>query len=158
MAMKPDRKRRSAAGELLFDVMVETAATFFRVRAAGQRLGAMTSWGGGSWGLLRSLALGGPQTVPQLARSRPVARQRIQKIADELAADGLVEFIDNPGHKRSKLVALTAKGAAKYAEITERILDLAEVLARDMSERELKTALGVLRRLRAKLAPKLAGD
>ncbi|MBM3597641.1 MAG: MarR family transcriptional regulator [Alphaproteobacteria bacterium] len=149
--MRSIKKRHSPAGEAMFDLIVETAATFFRIRAAGQRLGAVNAWGGGTWGLMRGLAVGGPQTVPQIARARPVARQRIQKMVNELAEAGLVEFVDNPGHKRSKLVSLTAKGSAKYGEITERILDLADAMARDMSERDLKSAVAVLRRLRGKL-------
>ena len=44
----------------------------------------------------------GPLTVPQIAQMRPTSRQRMQRLADELAAEGLVEFIDNPGHRRSK--------------------------------------------------------
>jgi len=51
-------------------------------------------------GVLRSLARLGPQTVPQMAGARPVSRQHIQTIVNALAADGLVETIDNPAHKR----------------------------------------------------------
>ena len=46
-------------------------------------------------GLLRSLALLGPLTVPQIAQMRPTSRQRMQRLADGLAAEGLVQFIDN---------------------------------------------------------------
>jgi len=38
---------------------------------------------------------------------RPTSRQRMQRLANELAADGLVEFIDNARRRRSKLVRLT---------------------------------------------------
>src|SRR5262249_31931288 len=80
---------------------------FFRIRAMGQRTGLITSWGGGTFGFMRSLAVIGPLTVPQIAQMRPTSRQRMQRLADELAAEGLVEFIDNPRHRRSKLVKLT---------------------------------------------------
>jgi DNA-binding MarR family transcriptional regulator len=147
---------RSAAastpeGEALFAVMLETLQTFHRLRAAGRRLGAVTRWGGGSWGLLRSLRLEGPQTVPQLARARPVTRQRIQKLVDELAAEGLVELVDNPAHRRSRLVRLTRKGATKYDEITSRILAEANRLAAGFSARDLRVTVQVLARLRERL-------
>ncbi|MSP88307.1 MAG: MarR family transcriptional regulator [Alphaproteobacteria bacterium] len=148
MTSKP---RHSPEGEALFQVIVLVLGTFFKLRAADQRMGTVSSWGGGNWGLMRSLALEGPQTVPQLARARPVARQRIQKIADELAAAGLVEFVDNPGHKRSKLLRLTARGEAKQREMTERIQDAADALARDLPLKDLKSAAGILARLSDRL-------
>ncbi|MGO8917821.1 MAG: MarR family transcriptional regulator [Stellaceae bacterium] len=64
---------------------------------------------------MRSLTLVGPLTVPEIAKMRPTSRQRMQRLADELAAEGLVEFIDNPRHRRSKLVRLTRKGNRHYA-------------------------------------------
>ena len=48
--------------------------------------------------------------MPQIAGMRPTSRQRMQKLADELAEEGLVKFVDNPKHLRSKLVQLTPKG------------------------------------------------
>ena len=103
-------EKTTPEGELLFGILVDMLLMLHRVRALGRRQGAVSRWGGGTWGVLRSLAEEGPQTVPQLARARPVARQRIQKLADEMAADGLVEFVDNPAHRRSKLLRLTAAG------------------------------------------------
>src|SRR6266536_3127075 len=101
-AMATVRQRRAAArvvstkGEAIADLMLEVAQFFFRLRAVGQKTGLITSWGGGAFGFMRSLALLGPLTVPQIAQMRPTSRQRMQRLADELAAEGLVEFIDNP--------------------------------------------------------------
>jgi hypothetical protein len=100
--------------EAIAELMLEVAQCFFRIRALGQRTGLITSWGGGAFGFMRSLALLGPLTVPQIAQMRPTSRQRMQRLADELAAEGLVEFIDNPKHRRSKLVQLTRKGEVRW--------------------------------------------
>src|SRR5262245_61125059 len=90
-------------GEAIADLMIEVAQFFFRIRAVGQRTGLITSWGGGAFGFMRSLALIGPLTVPQIAQMRPTSRQRMQRLADELAADGLVEFIDRSEEHTSEL-------------------------------------------------------
>ena len=100
--------------EAITELMLEVAQCFFRIRALGQKIGLITSWGGGAFGFIRSLALLGPLTVPQIAEMRPTSRQRMQRLADELAGEGIVEFIDNPKHRRSKLVQLTRKGHAHY--------------------------------------------
>src|SRR6266540_2096880 len=114
--------------EAVAELMLEVAQCFFRIRAVGQKTGLITGWGGGSFGFLRSLALLGPLTVPQIAQMRPTSRQRMQRLADELEADGLVEFIDNPQHRRSKLVRLTPKGDARYCELNARFLVIASTM------------------------------
>ena len=139
------------AGQALFDMVWEIGQTFFRLRAAGARVGAVTTWGGGLWGFLRTLALEGPQTVPQIARARPVSRQRMQRLANDLAADGLVEFIANPAHRTSKLVRLTPKGKVAFEEISGRIGQWTDRLAHDMDAAELRAAARVLRQIRQRV-------
>ena len=68
-------------------------------------------------GVMESLSAMGPRTVPELARARPVARQHIQVLVDELAELGLVEARPNPAHKRSPLLALTPAGERRFAAI-----------------------------------------
>jgi DNA-binding MarR family transcriptional regulator len=58
-----------------------------------------------------------PQTVAQMAREMGHARQSVQRIADVLANEGLVAYIDNPADRRAKLVELTPKGAEVLATI-----------------------------------------
>jgi DNA-binding MarR family transcriptional regulator len=52
----------------------------------------------------------------------------MQRLADELAAEGLVEFIDNPRHPRSRLVRLTRAGEARYREMDARLLAIASTM------------------------------
>src|SRR5262249_45572598 len=120
--------------EAVAELTLEVAQCFFRIRALGQKTGLITSWGGGSFGFMRSLALLGPLTVPQIAQMRPTSRQRMQRLADELAVEGLVKFIDNPKHRRSKLVQLTRKGDARFRELNARFLSIASTVGADLSE------------------------
>ena len=137
-----DRKAEATA-----ELILEVAQCFFRMRAAGQKTGLITSWGGGAFGFMRSLALLGPLTVPQIAQMRPTSRQRMQRLADELAAEGLVEFVDNPRHLRSKLVRLTRKGDARYGELHTRFLKLASTVSVALSETDVREATTILRQL-----------
>lgn len=148
-ARQPPRARHGAGGkaEAIAELMLEVAQCFFKIRAAGQRAGLVTSWGGGAFGFLRSLALLGPLTVPQIAQIRPTSRQRMQRLADELAAEGLVEFVDNPKHQRSKLVQLTRKGDAHYRKLNERLLSIASEMGRSLDRAEVQRAIDVLRTL-----------
>src|SRR5687768_1270242 len=134
-------------GEAVAELMLEVAQCFFRIRAVGQKAGLITSWGGGAFGFMRSLALLGPLTVPQIAQMRPTSRQRMQRLADELAAEGLVEFIDNPKHRRSKLVQLTPEGSSRYREMNDQLLAIASTLDVGLSEGDIREATECVRRL-----------
>lgn len=149
MASRRKKVGRAAAGKggAVTDLMLEVAQYFFRLRALGQKSGLITSWGAGSFGFLRSLALMGPLTVPQIARMRPTSRQRMQRLADELAADGLVEFVDNPTHRRSKLVRLTRKGDTRYRDMSARLLGMASTMGAGVSEADIRKATATVRLL-----------
>jgi DNA-binding MarR family transcriptional regulator len=133
--------------EAITELMLEVAQCFFKIRALGQKAGFITTWGGGAFGFMRSLALLGPLTVPQIAQMRPTSRQRMQRLADELAAEGLVKFIDNPKHRRSKLVQLTPKGDAHYRELNARLLSIASTMVVALSEADVRKTIEIVRHL-----------
>ena len=140
-----------AAGRL--HLFLDIARVFFRMRAAGKTRGLVTEWGGGAFGLMLSLRDGRPQTVPALARSRPVSRQRIQRLVDDLASDGLVEVTANPAHQRSGLVRLTPKGLRRLADLEARALRWSEELTADLDAGDLDRTQAILRTLAVRLGP-----
>ena len=141
---------RTEAGAALMDVIALALQAGFKLRALGRRTGFVSARGG-VWGLLRSLKLGGPQTVPDLARARPVARQHIQKLADALAAERLVAFAPNPAHRRSQLVALTPAGERLYESLTAKLQRMSDTLAKDMDAAKIAAAAEILAVLIGKL-------
>lgn len=153
--MVSTRERKAAdatadsKGEAVADLVLEAAQFFFRMRDVGRRMGLFTSWGGGSFGFMRSLALIGPLTVPQIAAMRPVSRQRMQRLANELAKGRLVEFVDNPRHRSSKLVCLTTKGEARFRQLNARFLALSATMGAGagLNATDIRKAAEILRRL-----------
>ena len=133
--------------EAIAELLLEVAQCFFRIRALGQKTGFISGWGGGAFGFMRSLALLGPLTVPQIAQMRPTSRQRMQRLADELAAAGLVEFTDNPKHRRSKLVRLTPEGDACYRKLNARFLMIASTMGVALGEADIRKATETVRQL-----------
>ena len=65
--------------------------------------------------LAETLEQEGQMTVPHAAAELEVSRQFVQTTCNDLASLGLVEFFDNPRHKRSRLVSLTKQGLAALA-------------------------------------------
>jgi len=129
-------------------LVVDLPFAYFRLKTAGDRMAARLGQSTAKWGLMRTLHDEGPQTVAQIARSRPVARQWVQRLANELAADGLVEFIDNPAHKRAKLVRLRSKGERILHQMVKREAQWARRIATGFDLRALRTTRATLRKLR----------
>jgi DNA-binding MarR family transcriptional regulator len=61
-------------------------------------------------------------TVPEIAARYQVSRQHIQVTVNGLVAKGLLATRKNPQHKRSVLVALTARGRKLFASILDEDL------------------------------------
>lgn len=91
---------------------------------------------------------GAARTVSQLARVLGVARQGVQRLADDLAAAGLIAFEDNPGHARAKLASLTPAGQAAHAEAERRRAAWAEGLMAGLSTTWLEIGSELLTLLR----------
>ncbi|MBM9468468.1 hypothetical protein [Nakamurella leprariae] len=49
-----------------------------------------------------------------------VRRQAVQRVANDLTRDGLTEWVTNPGHRSTPLLALTPDGTPVLAAITAR--------------------------------------
>jgi DNA-binding MarR family transcriptional regulator len=127
--------------------------TFFRLQAASDRVHAARDLSTGLRGLLLSLDEFGPMTASRLADIRPVSRQAVHKMAEQLIARDLAEQRDNPGDKRAPLLALTDKGHAEIARLRAAENPQLAVLFRGLPAADIDAAVRVLEALSERLAP-----
>jgi DNA-binding MarR family transcriptional regulator len=120
------------------------------MRRKGESIAAQVGQTQARWQLLSVLSEG-QWTVPDAARALGVTRQGVQRIADELVAEGLLQYAPNPRHQRSPLVQLTAKGRDVLAKITTAARRANQTLARMFTAEELDRARAVLSRIIAAL-------
>jgi DNA-binding MarR family transcriptional regulator len=97
--------------------------------------------------VLERLSVAGPQTMPQVARWLLVPRQVAQRLADEAADLGLVEWTPNPAHRRSKLARLTDAGRATFGRIHSAELARLQPIADDLPAEDVVACGRVLARL-----------
>lgn len=135
-------------GNALAEVMNETRALFHRLRAVGDQVHRPLGISTAERSVMAGLARLGPQTVPEMARLRPVSRQHIQGLVNLLLDKGFVELSENPAHKRSHLVQLTPKGEAAMKEIDRTEKRLLEELVPRFAAEDLRATAEVLRALR----------
>lgn len=129
----------------------EVALLYFRMRLAATEYVGQGEHSSGRRSVLKSLAREGPQAVPQMARVRSVSRQHIQTVVDGLRADGFVRRRPNPAHKRSKLIALTARGDEFVAAMHDAEAVLFAYLGQTLRGPAVRTATEVVRELRGRL-------
>jgi DNA-binding MarR family transcriptional regulator len=131
---------------------------FQRLRAAGDALHADLGVNASLRAVLETLYELGENTVPEIARAKSVSRQHIQKIVDALASLGHVTARANPGHKRSPLIALTAKGRRLFETMRRREAGIVAALARRLDGAELAAALRTLAVLAETFPPRSDGE
>ena len=130
----------------------EVRRLFHQLRASAERLHGDVLMTAAHRAILESLYRDGPQTVPALARARPVSRQHVQVLANRLLETKLVEATANPANKRSPFLALTDAGRKLFESMRRREHRALAVGKLPISERELLAAAKTLRELRQFLA------
>jgi len=141
------KKPQQATPEEMLELAVSVIELYFRIDAITQATTGFAT-AGGEWGCLRTLVKEGPMSVPELARTKPVSRQHCQTTCNALEAKGLVEFIDNPKHKKSRLVRVTKRGRAHFENMRKQFVDAAAVYSSFFTTAELTAATDVCRRAR----------
>ena len=111
--------------------------------AAGDAMAAPAGQTSARWRVLAAIE-DAPLTVPQVARAWWLSRQSVQRVANELADEGLAAYEDNPGHRRSKLLRITPTGASALRAIREAQRAWADELGAEIGEAELRTANSTL--------------
>ncbi|CQR60180.1 MarR family winged helix-turn-helix transcriptional regulator [Streptomyces leeuwenhoekii] len=86
----------------------------------------------------------GPMTVPQMGRAQAISRQFVQRMVNDAAAQGLVESIPNPAHRRSSLIRLTDEGGAVIAAVLDREHALLREVGGGLTDAEVAACLRVL--------------
>lgn len=144
--------KHTAGGAILTDLVLEVFRLNGRLLVAGDRLIADVGLTSARWQVLGAVHYAEePQTVSWLARSMGLTRQAVQRVVNELEADGLIAFKANPAHRRAQLVTLTRKGQAAYAAAGRRQTPWANALAKGVERAELAAALALLTALRERL-------
>jgi DNA-binding MarR family transcriptional regulator len=121
-----------------------------RLLLAGDRLARPLVLTSARWQVLGAIE-GQPLSVAQIARNMGLARQNVQRLADVLQQEGVVQYAQNPQHQRAQLVCLTAKGRRAVKELGERQVLWANRIAAAASAAEIAAALSTIDKLLASL-------
>jgi DNA-binding MarR family transcriptional regulator len=134
------------------DLVLETFRLNGRLLASGDALVADLGLTRARWQVIGAMALSPvPLSVAQIARNMGLTRQAVQRLANEMEADGLMRFAPNPHHQRAKLVVLTAAGKSAFAAAMKRQGAWASDLGAGLDPRKIAAAAATLRSIRQRL-------
>jgi len=140
----------------LADATTELVLEVFRLNgeliATGDDLVADLGLTSARWQVLGAIALAAtPLTIAQIARNMGLTRQSVQRIANDLAAEGFLRFAPNPHHQRAKLALLTDRGRKAYTGASARWAPKAAALSNGLKAKDIAAAVALLRHIRNRL-------
>ena len=141
------------SGELFTQLILETFRFNGLLIAGGDQLVKNLGLASALWQVLGAAGLA-PLPMAQIARNMGLTRQSVRRTANVLKDKGLVEFQDNPDHRRAKLVAMTKQGRKVLEKIKKLQIDWSNRITQDLSSEELKTAVQIIRALCDRLGEK----
>src|SRR2546427_13034715 len=119
---------------VLTDLIVEIFRLNGRLLIAGDDLVAEIGLTSARWQVLGALAASPlPLPVSHVARNMGLSRQAVQRLSNEMAEDGLVQFAPNPRHERAKLLVMTGSGKAAFRDAMARQAPWATALANGLA-------------------------
>ena len=138
------------------NALTDLIRAVIRMNATVQKSGTHLTRGMGltnaRWQTLSELfALEKRVTVSELARHMGLTRQAVQRLADDMASDGLVEFAENPGDARAMHLLLTEAGRATYYDALEREWQWTNAIAEDFDAEQIARAVELLEAITQKM-------
>ena len=146
------KSERTPAGDALTNLMLDLFRLNSLLLTTGDRLVARLGLTSARWQILGAIVQAErPQPVAWLARDLGGNRQNVQRIVNDLHAEGLVAFGTNPHHRRAQLVVLTDKGRRTFDAAMTLQAPWVNGLSEGLAVKDLNAVHRVVTALRKKL-------
>jgi DNA-binding MarR family transcriptional regulator len=134
---------RTPEGDAFSGVVIRLIRLQGFLAEAGDELARPAGQTSARWQVLAAIEAG-PATVADIARTLTLARQSVQRVADALSEQGIVEYLDNPRHRRARLVSMTPSGRAALTAIQSRQRGWADAIGAELGEAQLNRLTALL--------------
>ncbi|WP_211564822.1 MarR family winged helix-turn-helix transcriptional regulator [Marinomonas gallaica] len=135
-------------GEVFTKIVLEVFKVSGLLNTEGDQLTEEFGLSSARWKVMGAIVKADqPVTVSEISRVMGQSRQATQRVVDVMSKDGLVQLLDNPNHKKAKLVALTEAGAVVYEKLDRKQEQWAASGAQNIDREELDRALSALHKM-----------
>ena len=140
------------AGSAMTELILQTFRLHGALMDSGERLVKPVGLTAARWQVISSIARAvQPGPVAHIARDMGLSRQSVQRLADILAREEILEYRDNPHHKRAPLVVLTQKGRVAFEAATRKQVAWANMLGAGVDPTDIRAAIELLQKLEQRL-------
>jgi DNA-binding MarR family transcriptional regulator len=143
-------KTPSTKTALLTNLILEVFRLNGRLLAAGDLLTKPLNLSSARWQVLGAIT-DTPLSVPQIARRMGLTRQGVQRQADILEQEKFIQYLENPDHKRAKLVSLAEKGRLAVKKLERLQIQWATTVVSGVRASEIESALQLIQTLSNRL-------
>jgi DNA-binding MarR family transcriptional regulator len=134
------------------DLIVEVFRLNGCLLATADRLASKFGITSARWQVLGAIGLPPePETVARLARNMGLTRQSVQRVVNEMVDDGMLCLLENPHHRRAKLVTMTENGKKAFQAAYELQVPWVKALSKGIDAGRINDACDVLKTLRKRL-------
>lgn len=134
------------------DLIVEVFRLNGCLLATADRLVSQFGITSARWQVLGAIGLPPvPETVARLARNMGLTRQSVRRVVNEMVDEGMLCLLDNPHHRRAKLVTMTDKGRKAFEAAVELQEPWVRALSAGIGKDRINDACQVLKTLRERL-------
>jgi len=142
----------TAQERLLATLIVEVFRLNGRLLSVADELVGKLGLTSAQWQVLGAIGMAAsPEPVARIARDMGLRRQSVQRIVNDLAEDEMIEFQENPYHRRAKLVLLTKKGRGVFEAAGQVGTPWMTSLVKDLDSERIIAAREVVEILRKRL-------
>ena len=138
--MQPTEK-----GNIYTEVVLEIFKLSGLLVAEGDRLIKFTGLTSARWKVIGAISISEePMTVAKIAEKMGQSRQGVQRIVNDMTGEGMVKCLENPNHKRAKLIVISEKGQKAYQKLTEIQIPWANEKAKKIGLSDMQRTLKTL--------------
>lgn len=148
--------KRTRGGDAVTSLLLATFRLNGAFLQAADRISEPSGLTAARWQVLGTL-MWGDMTVSEVAREMGLSRQAVQRLANVLAEEGMIEFRDNPDDARAKLAHATEAGRDAIASLSERQHVWANAVADGIDPARIEAAVAVMREIVGRLPGKTDG-
>ena len=134
------------SGELFTKLILETFRFNGLLIASGDQLAKEIDLSSALWQVLGAVGEA-PLSMAQIARNMGLSRQSVRRSANILKDKGLINFENNPDHKRAKLVVMTKKGLQILEKMKKKQVDWSNHLSEEFSSKDLEETVKMIKSL-----------
>ncbi|TGN21060.1 MarR family winged helix-turn-helix transcriptional regulator [Leptospira idonii] len=142
--------RLSPQGSSFSEIVIEIFRLNRLLLDAGDEITKPVGLSSAKWQVL-GVVEHGACSMTDVARIMGLTRQGVRQTANMLVKEGMIQFVDNPNHLRSKLMEITPKGKIALDYIHKHHAKWADKIGNKHNSKTLQIVLNELRALQTSL-------